>query len=204
MIKKITNLSIYLLRYLSIISTKYKVSNKISFGSNLSNDFFKKNLKKCKFYFEYGAGSSTLLANKLHKKFISIESDKSFYKYLKNKKKIKNLRYLDIGPTKYFSHPILPHFIIKKKIYLYSNYINFIFLNTKEIPDFILIDGRFRVSTCMYILNFLLKKKIKKKIIIILDDYINRENYKILEKVVQVIKIGRFGVITYNHFRHST
>ena len=47
---------------------------------------FLKNLKQCNFYLEYGSGNSTILANKLNKKFKSIELDKSFYNYLKSKK----------------------------------------------------------------------------------------------------------------------
>ena len=79
MINKITNLLIYLLRYFSLINSNYEVSSKINFGSKTSNNYFKKLLKISKFYFEYGSGSSTLLARKLNKKFISIETDKSFY-----------------------------------------------------------------------------------------------------------------------------
>lgn len=199
MIKKIINLSIYLLRYFSIINTKYKVSDKINFGSKQSNTFFRTNLKKCKFYFEYGAGNSTLLADKLKKKYISIEADKSFFNYLRNDKKISNLKYINLGPTKYFSHPILPYFLIKKNINLYCNYINFL-ENKKQTPDFILIDGRFRVNTCLSIINFLLKKKIKKKIVIIIDDYQNRSNYKIIEKIVKINKVGRFGIINYINY----
>ena len=79
MINKVINFSIYLLRYLTIINSKYNVSNKVNFGSKVANNFFKKNLKQCNFYLEYGSGNSTILANKLNKKFKSIETDKSFY-----------------------------------------------------------------------------------------------------------------------------
>lgn len=115
MIKKIINLSIYLLRYFSVIHTKYKISTEIDFGSALSNDFFKKQLEKCKFYLEYGAGNSTLLANKLEKNYISIEADKSFFNYLRNDRGISKLKYINLGPTKYFSYPIFPYILIKKK-----------------------------------------------------------------------------------------
>ena len=87
MISKLINFFIYLLRYFSILKTKYEVSGKINFGSNQANNFFKKHLKKCKFYLEYGSGNSTILANKLKKKYVSIEADKSFFNYLKNEKK---------------------------------------------------------------------------------------------------------------------
>lgn len=202
MIKKTINLAIYLLRYFSIIDAKYLVTSKINFGSKVSNNFFKKKLKKSKFYFEYGSGNSTILANQLRKKFISIESDKSFFNYLKFKKKLSNLIYVDLGPTKYYSHPIMPYFLIEKKIKFYCSYINSLFIKLKVIPDFILIDGRFRVNTCLNILNFLLEKKIKKKIMIIIDDYQNRKNYKILEKIIKINKVGRFGIIKYFSYKN--
>ena len=116
---KIYNLIVYILRYFSIISTKYKVSKKINFGSTFSNKFFLRNLRKSKFYLEYGSGSSTLLAKSLNKDFISLELDKSFYNYLKFNKKINQLRYINIGPTKYFSFPKLPLFLINNKINFY-------------------------------------------------------------------------------------
>jgi len=111
MFNKIINLSIYLLRYFSIINTKYKISNQINFGSTLSNNYFKKNLKKCNYYLEFGSGNSTILADQLNKKFRSIETDRSFYRFMKSKK-IKDILYSDLGPTKYYSVPILPSFLL--------------------------------------------------------------------------------------------
>ena len=114
MITKIFNLLLYILRYFSVIKTAYTINNKIDFGSTKSNLYFEKYLKKSKFYLEYGSGASTFFAKKNKKKFISLEADKSFYSFLK--KNIKQIKYLDIGPTKYFSIPILPIFMIRKKI----------------------------------------------------------------------------------------
>lgn len=201
MIKKIYNLIVYILRYFEIICKSYDVSSKINFGSTLSNNFYKKNLKNCKIYLEYGSGNSTLLAKKLKKNFISIEADKSFFNYLKYKKKIDEIKYIDIGPTKYFSYPILPFFLIKNKIVKYSNYIKKIVLDKKKIPDLILLDGRYRVYTLINILNYLLTNKINQKITIIIDDYEKRENYKITKKLIKVRVIGRFGVIYYKNYK---
>ena len=72
------------------------------------------NLKRSKFYLEFGSGVSSLIAKKLKKKFITLELDKSFYNYLKSKNKISEIIHVDIGPTKYFSFPILPLILIKK------------------------------------------------------------------------------------------
>jgi len=196
MINKIFNLSIYILRYLLILKPRYLVNGKIDFGSKKSNLYFKNCLKSAKFYIEYGAGDSTILAKKYNKKFISLEADKSFYSYLK--KSIHQIKYLNIGPTKYYSIPILPIFLIKNKINQYSNYIANISDTFKIVPDFILIDGRFRVLTTLRIILFLKKEKNVKNITIIVDDYLDRHHYKIIEDIIKVNLIGRFGVIKYN------
>ena len=196
MINKIFNLSIYILRYLLILKPRYLVNGKIDFGSKKSNLYFKNCLKSAKFYIEYGAGDSTILAKKYNKKFISLEADKSFYSYLK--KSIHQIKYLNIGPTKYYSIPILPIFLIKNKINQYSNYVANIYDTFKIVPDFILIDGRFRVLTTLKIILFLIKKQCTKNIIIIIDDYLDREHYQIVGGIINVNLIGRFGVIKYN------
>ena len=87
MINKIYNFIIYILRYLSIVKfSKYKVSDNINFGSKIANNFFIKSIKNSKSYFEYGSGNSTMYAKKLKKNFLSIETDKSFYNFMKKKK----------------------------------------------------------------------------------------------------------------------
>tara|TARA_B110000495_G_C22994614_1_gene586144 strand:- start:965 stop:1618 length:654 start_codon:yes stop_codon:yes gene_type:complete len=195
MITKIFNLLLYILRYFSVIKTAYTINNKIDFGSKKSNLYFKKCLKSSKFYLEYGAGASTFFAKKNKKKFISLEADKSFYSFLK--RNIKQIKYLDIGPTKYFSIPLLPICIIKKKINYYSNYMTNIYNSLGVIPDLILIDGRFRILTTLKIIRFLKKKKAK-NITIIIDDYLVREHYKNIENIITVQLVGRFGIIKYN------
>ncbi len=198
---KIYNLIIYLLRYFSIIVPRYELSHKINFGSKRSNEFFKKNLKNCNFYLEYGSGNSTLLALKYKKKFISIEADRSFYNYLKTEKKISGIKYINIGPTKYFSFPILPFYLIEKRITEYCFFFKKTFFEKKLVPDLILIDGRFRVCVCLNIIKFLIKNKIKKNILIIVDDYQFRKSYKILNKFLEIKNVGRFGVIKYNEYK---
>ena len=132
---------------------------------------------------------------KQEKKFISLEADKSFYSFLK--KNIKQIKYLDIGPTKYFSIPILPTCMIRKKINYYSNYLTNIYNSQGVIPDLILIDGRFRILTTLKIIRFLKKKKAQ-NITIIIDDYLKRRHYKNIENIVTVHQVGRFGIIKYN------
>ena len=197
MFNKIINLSIYLLRYFSIINTKYKISNQINFGSTLSNNYFKKNLKKCNYYLEFGSGNSTILADQLNKKFRSIETDKSFYRFMKSKK-IKDILYSDLGPTKYYSIPILPSFLLKKKIQKYADQIKNFFLIFNKLPDLILIDGRFRVFVALKIINFCLTRKELVNTIIIVDDFKFRKDYHVLKNILKVNLVGRLGVIKLN------
>ena len=92
------------------------VKNNINFGSSEANRFFKTVLAKSEFYFEYGSGSSTILANNLNKKFVSIESDLSFFKLMISKN-IKNIKYVSIGLTLSYSYPLI---IFRRKV---NNYI---------------------------------------------------------------------------------
>ena len=168
---------------------KIKLTKKINFGNNNTNSFFLDKLKKSKFYFEYGSGSSTLVANDLNKKFISIELDKRYYLELKKKVKNNQLKFFNIGPVGEFSYPI---FKLKKKIVNYVNSINN-YLSVKDYPDLILIDGRFRIACCLNILKHIQKKSLK--VLILLDDYEKRESYKILNKFFKVKSIGRMAIL---------
>lgn len=167
-----------------------EISNKINFGSKKSNNFFIKSIRKSRFYFEYGSGNSTLLAEKFCKNYISIELDKSFFdlmlKSLKQKNKIKHF---DIGPVGEFSYPLFKN---KKKIIKYITLINKFFLK-KKFPNLILIDGRFRVACCINL--YFLLKKYKKNPIIILDDFEKRKHYQVLKKIFYINKIGRMGIL---------
>ena len=150
---------------------------------------FIKKVNKSKFYFEYGSGASTLYIDKMKKKYISIETDYNFYKFLLNKIYLKkSLKYFDIGVVGEFSYPIISK---KKNIIKYIESINK-FLKKKNHPDLILIDGRFRVACCLNILKF---KKSLRQITLILDDYKKRDQYKILEKYFIIKKIGRFAIL---------
>ena len=168
---------------------KIEINHEIDFGTNIANSFFIKTLSKSNYYFELGSGKSTFLADKLNKNFYSIETSKSFYNFVKSKlKKRKNLKFISLGIVGNFSYPI---FLYKTKA---KNYINFInnFLNLKNFPDFILVDGRYRVLTSLHFLKHYKKLK-KTKTCILLDDFVNRDCYKILRKFYKIKIIGRMA-----------
>ena len=100
-----------------------------------------------------------------------------------------SIKFFSLGLVGEFSYPIVTS---KKKI---KNYVESIdkYFKKKKNPDLILIDGRFRVACC---LNLLKHKKVKKnKILIVLDDYKKRKDYKILKKNFKIKMIGRLGIL---------
>ena len=91
--------------------------------------------------------------------------------------------FINLGPVGEFSYPLFKN---KKKILSYIKSIDPYF-NKKIYPDFILIDGRFRVACCLNLLLIMNKKKIKSTILI--DDYKKRDHYKILKNIFYIKKL---------------
>ena len=152
------------------------------------DDFlFKKYLKKCNIYFEYGVGDSTTwVLENTSSKIISVDTDKEWINKIdifKRKKRI-NIHWINLGEIENWGRP---------KTYEYRKYfIDYISsvwkFNLK--PDVILIDGRFRVASYLYSLI-----NSKEGSIIIFDDYMNRPHYHVVEEVLQLYEIyGRQAV----------
>lgn len=188
----------HIFRYFSFFKINYNVNSDIKFRHKEQNKFFYNKLKKSKLFLEFGSGTTTLLAQKLNKNFISIESDKQFYIYLKKKilslsnKNVKNkVNYLlkPFGITGFYSRI---HFIKWKKYNKnfqnkITRYCSDIFYNLREIPDLILVDGRYRLLCLVYLYEFLKKKKFKTKTTIILDDFsIRKKKYNSIERLYNI------------------
>ncbi len=60
-------------------------------------------------------------------------------------------------------------------------------------PDFILIDGRFRVACCLNLLKFMNKKNFNT--IILLDDFKKRTYYHVLKEYFFLKTIGRIALL---------
>ena len=123
-----------------------------------------------------------------------MEADKSFFNYMKNYK-LKNIVYSDLGPTKYFSYPIIPVFIIKEQIKSYAQTVNLFIRKYNTIPELILIDGRFRAYCVLSILKIICNSKYHFRTKIIIDDYKSRKDYRVLNTIIKVKITERFGVI---------
>lgn len=152
------------------------------------NDFVHKNYEKANIIVEYGSGGSTLLAAKLGKKIITVESSNPWLIELVGSAAHQNLPgnivplWVDVGPTgdwgapttetkwkNFQKYPRLPW------KYCQENNIN---------PDLVLIDGRFRVAcflaTCA---------SVKKETLVLFDDYENRPHYHAVEKLFKKIDV---------------
>ncbi len=173
----------------SIIFKNYEIDGLINFGSKKANNFFFKKISISNYYFEIGSGNSTLLAEKKNKFFFSIETSKSFYNFMLSKiHKKNNLKFFNLGIVGDFSYPI---FINKKTAINYIKYIEK-FFKFKKFPDFILVDGRYRVLFLLKLLKY--KKKISlNKTCILLDDYKKRSHYKVLDKYYNITLVGRMA-----------
>ena len=184
-----------LLRYFNLININYKLDGKINFGSSKANLYFLNKLKSCNSYFEYGSGNSTLMAHKLKKRYMSAESDKNFSLYLKKNYKL-NILEKNFGLVKFYSWPLFEKFRRKElrvKSLKYAKSIT-IFSKRYGFPDLILIDGRCRVLCALTIYKEL--RNIKKKILVIVDDFKNRKHYLVIKKFFFIKKVGRLAVLT--------
>lgn len=141
--------------------------------------------KKTTHYLEFGMGGSTLLACKFKniKNIYSVEASEKWINTLKHHTKHlqKNrliIDYVDInGDDDFWSYP--------KDDSKKSNWPKY-YNPWQKIPfepDFILIDGRFRVACLLHILL-----KMKSLVFIAIHDYSIRENYHIVEKYLDIVE----------------
>jgi hypothetical protein len=152
---------------------------------------FQEALKESRCYLEYGSGGSTVYAANVAKvpEIFSVESDRCWHekvaKSIALPKKGVNLEYCDIGPVGQWGAPI-----DKSKVEYYWQYI--VALLNNNVPDTILIDGRFRVATFLF---SLLSARVGTKILF--DDYLDRREYFVVEKFARIAATrGRMGVFT--------
>lgn len=111
-----------------------------------------------------------------------------------NKKKF---YFVDFGIVGFYSYPYFLKFSQKKAFDYSSN--PFLVLKKNNLPDLILVDGRYRVLVGLFTYKYFLNNT--KNFTIIFDDYfeprtskINRDHYSILSEFFYIRKIGRFGV----------
>lgn len=171
-----------------------------TFDSEKTVDFFNTLLSQSKNYLEFGAGGSTFQAAKLGIPFTSIDSDRFYLNAVKTliTRKIGPLKqnqllvHRYIGPTKQWGRPILSCGM-SQKFKKYSD-LPLDPKTQKSInPDLVLVDGRFRVACTLKAIDAL---KGCDSWTILVDDYIDRPQYHVIEHVAKINKmVGRMAVI---------
>jgi len=150
-------------------------------------ELFKKYIQHSKGYIEFGLGGSTI-SSLIHSQTIihSVDTNDSWINFMKEYKIIQdNLDHrlkiykIDIGATKSWGYPVDDS---KKENYkIFSSKI-FSEVDLTQI-DTVLVDGRFRVACT---LNTVLYFNNLKNINILIHDYSLREDYKIVEKYLEL------------------
>ncbi len=203
----LTNFIYHYFRHIGLFKLNYNVDTNLKFRHKKQNEYFYKKISQSKLFLEFGSGTTTLLAQTLNKNFISIESDKRFYIYLKRKiesipKRKKNKsKYLlkSFGVTGFYSRI---HFIKWKKYNeTFQNKVNKysseVFKNLKKIPDLVLVDGRYRLLCLINLYEFLKKKRFSISPTIILDDFsIRKHNYQAINRLYEIKTYYDFALLT--------
>lgn len=149
----------------------------------------KKYLKNSRKYLEFGLGGSTLFALiNSNANIVSIDTNESWINFMKKYKIVKQnlgqrleINYINIGPTKGWGFPVDDAH--KEKFPDFSGKI-FSMIDPSEF-DVVLVDGRFRVACVLQtIINFKEFPQIK----ILVHDYSLREDYKIIEKYLDIVE----------------
>lgn len=158
------------------------------FDGEQNSLLFKKYIKSCKVYGEYGCGLSTdYVLKNTNCSIVSIDSSNEWVMLVKNRSNYSerlDIHYIDVGEIGDWGRPI--DFKKRENFKVYTDQL----WEQNLKPDLVLIDGRFRVA-CF--LTCLLKAPIGT--MIIFDDYTNRPEYHIVEEFLEIKESsGRQGI----------
>lgn len=172
-----------------------------------SADRFLEELKFCRNYLEFGSGGTTLVADRLRIPTVSVESDRFFAKAVRQGlRSDTNVEILDIylGITREWSEPIFKR-PTPARLERWRKYISSPLLQLSQrsvIPDFVLVDGRFRRSCILELAQVALKAG--QTVRVMVDDYYEngREHYHKVEDVIGIPeKVGRAALFQISRDR---
>ena len=153
-------------------------------------------LRVARCYLEYGSGGSTVLAAGMNVPDIfTVESDAPFLEAViasvaaKSSRSVLHAIHADIGPTRKLGYPA-----DRSAIRRWADYALLPWDKLRALgmmPDFVLIDGRFRVACALAsILN------LPEGRLIMLDDYVGREDrYGAIQRHAALVEIVGVGAI---------
>ena len=165
-----------------------------------STQYFRDQLSKARNYLEYGSGGSTILANQMVTNLVSVDSDASFLADVRRKlsetdrRAMAKLIHVNIGLTVDWGMPVFTK-PTARRVRRWEEYAKApwrYFRTIGQQPDLILVDGRFRVAC---VLESLLCLSPLSETKILLDDYIDRPEYSVIEQFADVEMVGRMAVV---------
>jgi hypothetical protein len=180
----------------------FSVPDRPFFDSEETTRWFIEKLRAADAYLEYGSGGSTYLAAQLGKSFVTVDSDPFFLKAVKRKIEKDGFfnstkqRYChaDIGITREWGFPVYGKKFQRERAECYSNYSDFRNLRDGTLPDFILIDGRFRAACVLKAVRAL---RSSDGWTIVIDDYLSRDSYRLVESFLTFDRfVGRMAVFS--------
>lgn len=142
-------------------------------------------LSRSRFYLEFGSGGSTLMADRLGVETVSVDSDRYFAKAVRKALSIRapvKQIYADIGFTQEWGNPVWVK-QTKARLKRWRRYIELPFAEIQRrgrMPDFVLIDGRFRVGCALETARR--AAQFQSPVLIMMDDYAERPHYHVVEK----------------------
>jgi len=136
-------------------------------------------------YLEFGSGASSVLAAKAGAVFTSVDTDNHYLAAVGSKIAALGLTdpakqtflHADIGLTEYWGAPLFKH-ETPKRLARWRAYPEAPWRVMDEKPDFVLVDGRFRVACALTAIKHLGEGDWE----LWLDDYRGRDHYNIVER----------------------
>lgn len=162
--------------------------------------YFCDQLARARNYLEYGSGGSTVLANKLVTNLVSVDSDSSFLADVRralsqtDRRAMAKLIHVNIGLTVDWGFPVFNK-PTRRRVRRWEEYAKApwrYFRTIGQQPDLVLVDGRFRVAC---VLESLLSLSPLSETKILVDDYIDRPQYAVIEEYADVEMVGRMAVL---------
>jgi hypothetical protein len=180
----------------------FSVPDRPFFDSEETTHWFIERLRAAETYLEFGSGGSTYLAAQLGKSFVTVDSDPFFLNAVKQKIEKDGFfnpvrqRYChaDIGITREWGFPVYGKKLRRGRAIRYSSYSDFRDVREGTLPDFILIDGRFRAACALKAVRAL---RASDGWTIAIDDYLSRESYRLVESFLTLNRfVGRMAVFS--------
>ena len=154
--------------------------------------FLRERLATAKLYVEFGSGGSTILADRMGVRTISVESDRVYAAAVRRGLVGSTVTIVtpSIGLIGPWGYPVFRR-MSRSRLVRWRRYVEAPFVG--DVPDLVLVDGRFRVACALETARRVVEHGGRTTLII--DDYERRERYRVVERYLGAPRrIGRSAV----------